>query len=274
MTSDNYLTEPSKLRRGLLAAGMAGFLATNAAQPSKAAPVSPAAGSIPIGNQRFRVVDLTHALTKEFNWLPDKPRIAMDPVIGSGLATGMSLNRTWLNEHTGTHIDAPNHFAKEGKSLGELSVADLVVPLVIIDLRKRFEVDPDAGLMPQDVLDWEKQHGRLPDGCCVVMNSGYDPLVRNRITLRRESPGFSTEVAKFLIESRAVKGIGVDTMSIDQGTHGPEYPVHQLWLRSGRWGLEGLTNLDSVPPVGAALIVGAAPIKEATGFPIRAIALY
>lgn len=271
---DANIPAASLQRRGLLVASLVGALVAGSNRRAEAAPVSPAAGTIAIGSHRIHIVDLTHALTADFNWIPTKPRVLMDPIIGSGLATGMNLNRMYLNEHTGTHIDAPNHFSKDGKSLGELPITDLVVPLAVMNLRKRFESDPDVGLMPQHVLEWEKQHGRLPENCCVVINTGYDPISRNRPTLRRESPGFSPEVAKFLIDQRSVKGIGVDTMSIDQGTHGPEYPVHQLWLRSGRWGLEGLTNLDAIPPAGAVLFVGAAPIKEATGIPVRAIAIY
>ena len=261
-------------RRGWLAATLAGALGAGSSQPAAAAPVGPGAGSITIGKSRLQIVDLTHELTKDFNWVPTKPRVLMDPIIGSGLASGMQLHRMMLNEHTGTHIDAPNHFSNDGKSLGEIPITDLIVPLAVMDLRKRFESDPNAGLSVQDVLDWERQHGRLPDGCCVVINSGYDPLVRNRPTLRRESPGFSPEVARFLLDQRNVKGIGVDAMSIDQGTNGPAYPVHQLWLRAGRWALEGLTNLDAVPAAGAVLFIGAAPIKEATGMPIRAVAIF
>lgn len=261
-------------RRSLLAASLAGALVAASGRPAEAAPVSPAAGTIAIGGHRLQIVDLTHELTRDFDWVPTKPRVLLDPIVGSGHASGMHLHRMILNEHTGTHIDAPNHFARDGRSLGDLPITDLVVPLAVMDLRKRFQADADAGLMPDDVMAWEKQHGRLPDGCCVVINSGYDPISRNRPTLRRESPGFSPEVARFLMGQRSVKGVGVDAMSIDQGTNGPAYPVHQQWLRSGRWALEGLTNLDAVPPAGAVLFVGAAPIKEATGIPVRAIAVF
>jgi kynurenine formamidase len=77
-----------------------------------------------------------------------------------------------------------------------------------------------------------------------------------------------------LAEARSVKGIAVDSMTLDRGSNVPAYPVHQFWLRSGRWGIEGMANLAAVPPVGAVLIVGAAPVKDATGFPVRLVALF
>ena len=263
-------------RRDLFAAGLVVALA-GAAGPSSAAVIPDGTARVPFGRRSLTVIDLTHALTSEFNWMPARPRIAMDPIIGSGLAAGMNLNRLMLVEHTGTHIDVPRHFSNDGRSLGEIPISDLVVPLAVMNLRARAKDDPDAGLTPDDVLAWEKRHGRLPAGCCVAIDSGYDPIARMREMAsggRRGSPGFSPEVSAFLLAEREVKGIALDAMSIDQGKNGPAYPVHQQWLRSGRWGIEGLTNLSAVPPSGALLIVGAAPVKDATGMPIRAIALF
>jgi kynurenine formamidase len=242
--------------------------------------VSVEPGSFMLRGKRVRFVDLTHELTSDFNFSRTSPRIALDPIVGSGFAVGMNLNRMLLVEHTGTHIDAPRHFAKTGASLGEIPLSDLIVPLAVVDLRERTAADPDAALTPDDILAWERRHGRLPQGCCVAINSGWDPVARMRAASAapagraRGSPGFSLEVAQMLANSREVKGIAADGMTIDRGSNAPGYPVHQFWLRSGRWGIEGLTNLGAVPPAGAVLIVGAAPIKDTTGLPIRAMALF
>lgn len=248
-----------------------------------AKPVAAEAGTFNLGGKSIRFVDLTHELTSEFNFSSTSPRIAMDPIVGSGLASGMNLNRLLLVEHAGTHIDAPRHFSNDGKSLGEVPLSDLIAPLAVIDLRARAVAYPDVALMPDDILLWERRHGPLPAGCCVVIHTGSDPIARiagmraadsGLATLSRASPGFSLEAVKMLATSRDVKGIGLDATNIDRGSNTPAYPVHQYWLRSGRWGLEGLTNLDAVPPVGAVLMVGAAPIDGATGMPIRALALF
>lgn len=260
----------------LLGAGVA-TATLQTAPTAEAAPVAAEAGSISLQNQRIQFADLSHALTSEFNVIPGRPRIAMDPIVGSGYDTGMNLNRLLLIEHTGTHIDAPRHFDNDGASLGEIPLADLIVPLAVIDFSSRFEADPDAALSPDDILAWESRHGRLPEGCCVAIHSGWnftEAMALFAKGIRRGSPGFSPEAAEMLITERSVKGIAVDALSIDRGSNGPAYPVHQRWLRSGRWGIEGLTNLKAVPASGAVLIVGAAPVKDATGMPIRAIALY
>lgn len=267
-------------RRGVLG-GLAALGAMAAGVSGAAAkPVGPGAVDLTLHGRRLHVVDMTHELTSAFNFNQARPRIAMQAIEGSGAAVGMKLNLLSLVEHTGTHIDAPRHFANDGASLGEMPVSDLVVPLAIVDIRAKAAEDRNAAVTPDDIAQWERRHGRLPAGCCVAMNSGWDPLAERQraaampADTARRSPGFSPEVADLMMKRRSVKGIAVDAMSIDTGTNGPAYPVHQAWLRSGRWGIEGLTHMDAVPAAGAILIVGAAPITNATGAPIRAVAIF
>lgn len=255
-----------------VAAGLDGPVGVGAAVvPGKAVP------TVRFGQRTLRMADLTHKLTRQFNFDPANPRIAMESVDGSGVRVGMKMHRLSLIEHTGTHIDAPSHFGDTLASLGEIPVEDLVVPLAVIDISARARRNRDAQVEPADIAAWERRHGRLPDGCCVALHSGWDPFVesaRNRAEQTRHSTGFGIEAARWLVGNRRVKGMAVDAMTIDSGPNVPAYPVHQFWLRSGRWGIEGMTNLTAVPPVGALLVVGAAPIAEATGMPVRAIALF
>jgi len=276
---DEY--EPNRCgRRGFLTAAVsvtsaAGLLGRS--RPASAAPVDAAVGHVRFGAHTLRVVDLTHKLTRQFNFDPAHPRISFESVDGSGVAVGMKMHRLSLIEHVGTHMDAPSHFGESLSSLGQIPIQDLVVPLAIVDLTEKFAQSTDAQLEPADIERWEMRHGPLPDGCCVAMDTGYDLLTltaRPPTSRRLQMPGFSVEAARMLAEKRRVKGIAVDSGTIDAGPNVPSYPVHQYWLRSGRWGIEGITNLKAVPAVGALLIVGAPPVENATGMPIRAIALF
>lgn len=259
--------------------GLAAALATTAAaaDPAGAAPVTPAEGQVRLAGRAIRVIDLTHRLTKAFNFgQTNPPRFGLEAVDGSGKAVGMKLNRLSLVEHTGTHIDAPSHFGTGGRSLGEIPVADLVVPLVVLDFRQRRTADGNAQVGMADIEAWERRHGRLPAGCCVAMWSGFDPIatVEEAMRTRRnfDAPGFAPEVVAML-KARAVKGVATDTGNIDSNANSPAFPFHQQWLATGGWGIENITNLGAVPAKGAVLIVGAAPVDAATGMPVRAIAL-
>jgi len=269
------------LRRRDFFAALSGVAIAGAAlagaEGALAAPVDPGSSKVRFGRHALTIVDLTHRLTREFNFDPAHPRIAMESVDGSGVKAGMKMHRLSLIEHTGTHIDAPNHFGVGYKNLGDIPLSDLVVPLAVIDIAAKAAASPNAELEPADIERWERRHGRLPDGCCVAMHSGADPfadMARTRREGRFASTGFSVDAAAMLMQHRQVKGIAVDAMTLDAGPNVPNYPVHQNWLRSGRWGIEGITNLKATPAVGALLVVGAAPIAEATGMPVRALALF
>jgi kynurenine formamidase len=161
-----------------------------------------------------------------------------------------------------------------------IPVADLVVPLAVIDISKRAQDNSDTALTPDDVRAWEAAHGPLPDGCCMVMNSGWHRLLESPRFTRRDAgghthvPGFHGETALMLL-ARNVKGIGVDTLSLNTGlqTRVGDFPVHINWLGSGRWGVEVLANLDAIPPTGATIVLGAPKVTGGTGGPTRVYAL-
>lgn len=175
-------------------------------------------------------------------------------------------------------MDAPLHFSPDGMSADQLPLSMLIVPLVIVDIRKKAEANPDAQLTLEDLRSWEQRYGRIPKGACVAMNSGWADKV-NTPEFRNEDangvlhfPGFHIEAAEFLLEERQVNGIAVDTLSLDYGPS-PDFAVHYRWLPSNRWGMEAVANLDALPARGATLIVGGPKISGATGGPCRLIAL-
>lgn len=65
---------------------------------------------------------------------------------------------------------------------------------------------------------------------------------------------------------------GVDTLSLDHGAS-DTLPVHYQWCGAGKWGIENLTNLDAIPPVGATVFIGIPKFTQASGAPCRVLAL-
>ena len=166
-----------------------------------------------------------------------------------------------------------------GISVDEIPIDDLVVPLAIVDISARAQDNPDTSLTPDDIKAWEAKNGPLPEGCCVAMSSGWDKLLMTPRFAGRDdagknhTPGFHAETAQLLMSERSVKGIGVDTLSLDTGLNTGPFPVHYPWLGSGRWGVECLANLDTLPAKGATLILAGPKVKGGTGGPSRVIAL-
>jgi kynurenine formamidase len=86
------------------------------------------------------------------------------------------------------------------------------------------------------------------------------------------APGFSEDVAKFLVKERDIVGAGVDTLSLDPAS-AEKFVAHLALLGAGKYGVELLANLNAVPPSGATIIVGAPKHEGASGGPCRVYAV-
>jgi kynurenine formamidase len=222
------------------------------------------------------VIDLTHTLGPDFpmTW-PNPFEMERTSRLGKDK---WNAYRWHVQEHSGTHIDSPLH-CTDGPSADRIPAQDLVGPLVIVDIRDRAATNSDAQLTPSDLAAWEHRHGAIPEGAIVAMLSGWDARVsepRRYFGLDARggyhSPGFHVEAVQFLQQSRNVKGIATDTMSLDPG-NSVDFPVHQFWLGKGKWGLENVANLGRVSPSGTVVVVGGPKISGCTGGPSRVLAL-
>jgi kynurenine formamidase len=224
------------------------------------------------------VVDLTHTLSPQFPTFFGVPGIALDKKYDFK-KDGFNLNWWRIAEHAGTHIDAPIHFSENGATLEKIAADQLVVPLAVVDVSAKAARNADYAMTRQDLADWEARNGRLPDGCCVAMHSGWAQHVTNAAKFVGKDaagvmhfPGVHPEATAWLLKQRRVAGLAVDTLSLD---HGPskDFKTHYAWLPSGRWGIENVANLDKVPAAGAILVVGVPKVKDATGSTARIFAL-
>jgi len=222
-----------------------------------------------------RVVDLTHTLSAEFPTFGGAPGVVLNKKFDLA-KDGYNLFEWVLQEHVGTHMDAPSHFTRDGLSADAVAIDKLVVPLVVIDVTRKAEANPDYQLTPDDIAAHERQHGPLASGACVALRSGWDKHVTGPKFRNADGagglhfPGFHPDAAKALL-GRDVAGVAVDTLSLDHGAS-KNFGFHTAWLDAGRWGLECVANLDQVPATGATLVVGP-KIKGVTGGPSRLMAL-
>ncbi len=224
-----------------------------------------------------RVVDLTHSMSPAFPTWDGVPGLALER--RAEVATdGYGLHLWHLDEHTGTHLDAPRHYDPQGLDAASIPPEALVLPLAVIDVRARAARDPDHALDIADLATDEGAHGAIPPGACVALLSGWGTRIEGPGFRNADAagvmhfPGFSLDAARLLAEARGALALAVDTLSLDPGAS-PDLAVHRFWLPSGRYGLECVANLDLVPPRGATLVVGASKIVGATGGPCRLLAL-
>jgi len=250
-------------RRLLFKGAVAG--ATAMAAGSLAAPV--------LAQSPRQVVDLTHTYDSTFPTFDGKPGIEMEWAADIA-KSGYQLHKLTIFEHTGTHIDAPFHFSADGASVDQLEPQKLVAPLVIIDITDRAREDANSTVEAGDIERWISENGDIPAGAIVALRSGWatkvkSPAFRNDDAEKFAFPGFGKSATDLLL---TLDTVGVDTLSLDPG-NSADFAVHNSWLPAGRYGIEGLNNLEALPAKGATIIVGAPAHRGGTGGPARILAL-
>lgn len=260
---------PVASRRALLGAG----LALAGAAVAAAGPGAGRAAARP-----GAVLDLTHPLSARLPVWPGTPPFAMIPVAVHE-AGGFAQRALAYWEHTGTHVDAPLHRVPGADAVDRLDPADLVAPLVVLDIRAAAATDPDAAVTRADIDAWRARHGEFPERAFVAALTGWEAHLADPARFTgldaagvAHTPGFSAEAAAYLVGECGVVGVGIDTLSLDRGAD-REYPAHTEILGAGRYGVEMLANLTSAPPAGATVVVGAPAHVGGTGGPARVLAL-
>jgi kynurenine formamidase len=265
-------------RRRWKLAARAGWLPLVLATGALAAPAAPSLGTA-------KVIDLSHPFDDRTIYWPTSPSTFELKKLAFGDTPGgwfYASNSLCTPEHGGTHLDAPIHFAKDGKTIDQISLRQLIGPAVVIDVGAKAAADPDYRLTMDDVRSWEKKHGTVPSGAIVVLRTGWAKRWPDRKQyLGDDTPGdasklhfpsYGKESAEYLIQQRRVSALGLDTASIDYGAS-KDFVVHRVAAAAGVPGLENLTNVDQLPASGAWIIALPMKIGGGSGGPLRAIAL-
>jgi kynurenine formamidase len=193
-------------------------------------------------------------------------------------------NDITTGEHTGTHFDAPVHWAtgRDGEDVSEVPAARLVAPAAVLDFSAQAAADPDFLLEIDHVRQWEAEHGPLPDGGWLLYRTGWDTRSSSQQDFLNanetgpHTPGISVECARWLADEAPIAGLGTETVGTDAGaahSFDPPFPCHALLLGAGKYGLTQLQNLARLPATGAVVITGPLPIIGGSGSPCRVLAL-
>lgn len=236
----------------------------------------------PLGNifENVRFVDLSYPLNDTNQYWPGENYSGFEMKTIATLEKDGVLSKTLsFPEHLGTHIDAPNHFEPNQPSVADLTPEQLFGPGVVIDITSKAETDPDTMLTVEDIKAWEKEHGRIPEGAIVLLNTGWARFWKNTVRYQNRDargqlhfPSYSAEAAKFLIEQRKIRGVGVDNLSIDRGIS-KDFEVHHIVNAAEKFGLENVAHLDQLPTRGFQVMVAPIKVQNGTGGPARVWAL-
>jgi len=232
-------------------------------------------------------VDLTHAFgpgIPHYSAFPDEERQTIfhfDEGVGS-VGTGFLAHRFSHMGQWGTHVDPPAHFARGGRFLDELPVQEMILPFVLIDVRRQVAADADYTLTVSDLEAHEAEHGTIPVGAFVALRTGWADRWPDSTAMANQdvdgvahSPGWGVRALTFLVEERAVTAIGHETADTDPGAvvGTGSMPAETYILGADKWQIEMLANLDRVPPTGALIVATWPKPQEGSGFPARVFAI-
>ena len=119
-----------------------------------------------------KYVDLTHTITPSIPvWAGFGPSLfapAKNPVTGAPYTYAVdgfeATAYTLQTDQLGTQLDPPAHWAPEYAAIDELPPTFAVRPLVVISIVEQVNRDFNYHLQVSDILRWERQHGRIPEG--------------------------------------------------------------------------------------------------------------
>ncbi len=233
------------------------------------------------------ILDMTYAFDGNTIYWPNASPFKLTTEYQGATERGYwySANYYAASEHGGTHADAPVHFAKNGRTIDQVPLAEWIGQAVKIDVTQQCTRDQNYLLSVDDIKNWEKKYGRIPTGAWVIMYTGigtqFYPNPKHVLGTNKKGlsalpelsfPGFSRESADFLTKERNIKGVAIDTPSIDYGKS-QDFWVHRTICGANKLGLENIANLDKLPAKGAILYVIPMAIKGGSGAPARVFAI-
>lgn len=133
------------------------------------------------------------------------------------------IQKIVLDLHSGTHVDAPSHYFKDGKTIDQLSMTKEVTSCRVIDLTH-----------VKDHIDSETLRR------CHIKAGEFILLKTTNSQEEAFNPEFvylTEEAAEYLV-SVGIKGVGIDAMTIERNQ--PNHETHKLLLGNEIMIIEGL----------------------------------
>jgi len=231
-----------------------------------------------------RLVDLTHPFNEDSVYWPTAETFQKTEVFHGHTEGGWfyaAYNFT-AAEHGGTHIDAPIHFAEGAFTTDQVPLEQLIGPGFVIDVTRQAAEDADYLVSAADIEAFEAEHGRLPAGAIVLLNTGRAALYPDRASYmgtaergaeavaKLHFPGLGLDGARLLV-ARGIGAVGIDTPSIDYG-QSKDFAAHVELMTNNIPAFENVADMSELPPTGSRIIALPMKIEGGSGGPLRIIA--
>jgi len=244
-----------------------------------------APGEHALMSARGRWVDLTHPFDGTTIYWPTEKGFLFEPGSNGPTAKGYyyAANRFAAAEHGGTHLDAPRHFSAAGETADAIPLEHLIGEAVVVDVSRQAAADPAYEATADDLVAWERAHGRQLVDVILLVRTGWATRWSDRAAYlgteqtgpeavaRLRFPGLSPLAARWVVDHRRVRAVGIDTASID---HGPSthFGAHVALCGGNVPIFENVASLAALPAEGAFVVALPMKIAGGSGGPLRIVA--
>ena len=169
-----------------------------------------------------------------------------------------------LGTHTGTHMDAPRHFIRNGTTVEQIPLEQLVGKATVVDFS-------NANNFQQiEVEDFEKALENRPIERLIIRFDWDRKLGTNEYYT--DHPFLSEQVCRWLVHN-GCRLIALDTPQPDNPKNGrgakKDAPNHKILVGNNVIIVEYLVNIREIKQHEVNLIVAPLKIKEGDGAPVR-----
>jgi kynurenine formamidase len=231
-----------------------------------------------------RWVDLTHPFSEKSVYWPTaetfkKTEVHYGQTDGGYFYSAFNFSAA---EHGGTHMDSPIHFAEGANTTDQVPVDQLIGPGFVIDVSAQAAKNVDYLVTAADIEAFESEHGKIPKGAIVLLNTGRAGLYPNRRSYmgtaergneavpKLHFPGLGVDGAKLLV-ARGISAVGIDTPSIDYG-QSQNFATHVALMSNNIPAFENVGDMSELTPTGSTIIALPMKIEGGSGGPLRIVA--
>jgi len=181
----------------------------------------------------MKIFDVTVAVSESVPIYAGDPTVTVNAAKSIGRGDTANVSQIAFGVHTGTHVDAPNHFIHGTRRVHELDTQKLIGPCRVVQV-------------PEDVVAIEPEHvGDLTGVSRVIFRSRNSAFwSQPELGFRKDFTYITPATAKLLVDNSIIL-VGIDYLSIEK-SGSPGHPVHVTLLEKEVVILEGL-DLREVP---------------------------
>lgn len=213
----------------------------------------------------MKPIDLTLTISQSIPTFPGSPKPQF--ILWSTLKEdGYNLELLFLSSHTGTHLDAPYHFVKNGAKIHQIPLDRLVGNGMLIKIKK----GKNQAITKNDLISFERKNGNIPKHSSIIFHTEWQKNL-NSDSYFINNPGLSESAATYLV-SKEINLVGIDSPSIDLGND-KTFGVHKILAKNNILIVENLSNLNKISSKQFDFVILPLKLKDATGSPVRAIAI-